>query len=64
MTLKRGRNIKYSPYVFTENGVAMLSTHEELRRKIDKIEKEYDDQFKVVFEAIQALMTPPEKKKG
>ena len=25
-TLKRGRNIKYLPYVFTEQGVAMLST--------------------------------------
>jgi hypothetical protein len=23
--LKRGQNIKYLPYVFTENGVAMLS---------------------------------------
>jgi hypothetical protein len=25
-TLKRGHNIKYSPYAFTENGVAMLSS--------------------------------------
>ena len=25
VTLKRGHNIKYLPYVFTENGVAMLS---------------------------------------
>jgi phage regulator Rha-like protein len=25
VTLKRGYNIKYSPYAFTENGVAMLS---------------------------------------
>jgi len=24
--LKRGQNIKYSPYAFTENGVAMLSS--------------------------------------
>ncbi|MBI4652387.1 ORF6N domain-containing protein [Candidatus Desantisbacteria bacterium] len=24
--LKRGKNIKYLPYVFTENGVAMLSS--------------------------------------
>ena len=26
VTLKRGRNIKYLPYVFTEHGVAMLSS--------------------------------------
>jgi len=26
VTLKRGRNIKYFPYAFTENGVAMLSS--------------------------------------
>ena len=26
MTLKRGRNIKYRPYAFTEQGVAMLSS--------------------------------------
>ena len=26
MTLKRGQNIKYLPYVFTEQGVAMLSS--------------------------------------
>ena len=25
-TLKRGRNIKYCPYVFTEQGIAMLSS--------------------------------------
>ena len=26
MTLKRGQNIKYLPYAFTEQGVAMLSS--------------------------------------
>ena len=26
VTLKRGRNIKYFPYAFTENGISMLST--------------------------------------
>jgi len=26
VTLKRGHNIKYLPYAFTENGVAMLSS--------------------------------------
>ena len=28
-----------------------------------QMEKKYDDNFKVVFEAIRALMTPPEKPK-
>ena len=26
VTLKRGQNIKYRPYVFTDQGVAMLSS--------------------------------------
>ncbi len=90
VTLKRGQHFKYLPYVFTENGVAMLSSilnseraiqvniqimrtftrlreilasHEELRRKIEQMEKKYDGQFGVVFEAIRQLMAPPEKSK-
>ncbi|HAH32213.1 MAG TPA: DNA-binding protein [Elusimicrobia bacterium] len=34
-TLKQGQNIKYLPYVFTENGVAMLSSVLNSRRAID-----------------------------
>ncbi len=41
----------------------MLSTHKELQQKIEKMEKKYDAQFKVVFDAIRALMAPPEPKK-
>jgi phage regulator Rha-like protein len=41
----------------------ILATHEELRRKIEQMEKKYDGQFQVVFEAIRQLMTPPETKK-
>ena len=82
--LKRGQNIKYLPYAFTENGVAMLSsvlsseravevniqimrtftrlremllTHKDLQRKIDNMEKKYDHQFKIVFDAIKQLIT-------
>ena len=33
-----------------------LSSHKELERKLDSIEKKYDGQFKVVFEAIRLLM--------
>lgn len=76
---------RYLPYVFTEQGVAMLSsilrsaraiqtniaimrafvmlrglfaTHIDLARKLDALERKYDAQFKVVFDAIHALMAP------
>jgi len=89
-TLKRGRHRKYLPYVFTENGVAMLSSvlnskraihvniqimrtftklrqmlasNSQLARKLRTLEKKYDEQFKVVFEAIYSLMEAPETKK-
>ena len=39
----------------------LLATHKELERKLIALEKKYDEQFKVVFEAIRALMEPPEK---
>ena len=81
---------RYLPYVFTEQGVAMLSSvlrsrravqvnveimrafvrlrrmlasNEELARKLAALEKKYDGQFRVVFDAIRELMTPPESKK-
>lgn len=82
----RGSNVKYLPYAFTEQGVAMLSSvlkgrraaqanveimrafvrlralighNRELARRIDLLESKYDRQFKVVFDAIRELMTPP-----
>jgi hypothetical protein len=90
VTLKRGENIKYAPYAFTEQGVAMLSSvlrskravmvnieimrafvrlrrmlaaHADLARKLAAMERKYDSQFKVVFDAIRQLMTPPPGKK-
>ena len=91
VTLKKGRgqHRKYIPYVFTEQGVAMLSSvlkseraiqvniaimrsfvkiremlsaHKDLARKLEEMEKKYDAQFKIVFDAIRELMRPPEKK--
>ncbi len=86
-TLSWGEHTKYLPYVFTEQGVAMLSsvlhskravqvnieimrafvrlremlgTHKDLARKLEDLEKKYDEQFAVVFRAIRELMTPPE----
>jgi len=82
---------RYLPYVFTEQGVAMLSSvlrspravqvnieimrafvrlrsllasHEQLAAKLVALEKKYDVQFKVVFDAIRALMEPADKENG
>ena len=90
VTLKRGKNIKYHPYVFTEHGILMLSSvlkskraiqvnieimktfvrlrqllasNEQLSRKLQELEKKYDEQFKVVFDAIHQILIPPEKPK-
>jgi ORF6N domain-containing protein len=90
VTLKRGQHRKYLPFVFTEQGVAMLSSvlrseravqvnieimrafvrlrqmlasNAELARKLEALEKKYDTQFKVVFDAIRELMSPPEPKR-
>ncbi len=79
-----------TPYAFTEEGVAMLSSvlrsnravgvnieivrafvrlrrllasNEDLARKLAALEKKYDAQFKVVFDAIRQLMTQPEPKR-
>jgi hypothetical protein len=37
----------------------LLSSHADLVRKLVTLEKKYDAQFKVIFEAIRQLMTPP-----
>jgi ORF6N domain len=86
-TSKPGRGgRRYAPYVFTEQGVAMLSsvlrssravqvnvaimrtfvrlremlaTHEELRRKIDAMEKRYDARFQAVFDIIRQMLETP-----
>ena len=42
---------------------ALLSTHKDLQRKIEEMEKKYDQQFRVVFDTIRALITPPETKR-
>lgn len=41
----------------------ILSSHVELARKLDALEKKYDSQFKVVFDAIRRLMAPPQTKR-
>ena len=37
---------------------AMLATHADLARRLNELEQKYDEQFRVVFEAIRELMTP------
>lgn len=40
----------------------LLATNAELARKLELLEKKYDAQFKVVFDAIRQLMKPTEPK--
>ena len=81
------KGLRYNPMVFTEQGVAMLSsvlksdraiqvniqivrtftklrsmlaTHEELKQKIEDMEKRYDENFQIVFEAIKQLFDDEE----
>ena len=73
---------RYQPYVFTEQGVAMLSSvlnseraievnihimrafvklremiasHKDLAKRLDELEKKYDEQFRVIFDAIREV---------
>ena len=85
---------RYIPMVFTEQGVAMLSSvlnsdraiqvniqimrtftrlremlvgHKDLQKKIEDMEAKYDEQFRVVFEAIKQLISEddqPKRKTG
>ncbi len=81
--------VRKLPRVFTQEGVAMLSsvlnseraimvniqimrafaqlqrlllTNRDLKRKIEEMEKEYDKQFAVVFQAIKQLLEPDSKR--
>ena len=38
----------------------ILASHADLARKLEELEKKYDAQFKLVFDAIRQLMAPPE----
>ena len=41
----------------------ILASHKELAGKLDELEKKYDSQFRIVFDAIRQLMIPSEKSK-
>ena len=82
--------IRYAPLVFTEQGIAMLSSvltskravmvniqiirtftklremlfeSDSLRHKLELMEKQYDEQFKMVFDAIRRLFTAEDEPK-
>ena len=89
---KEGRGgRRYLPYVFAEQGIAMLSSvlnsdraiqvniqimrtfiklrhflreNKDLWRKVEAMEKKYDKQFKVVFDAIKNILEPSGDKKN
>jgi hypothetical protein len=85
-----GGSRRATPYAFTENGVAMLSSvlnskraiqaniqimrtftklremiaaHKDLVKRLNELEKKYDGQFQIVFEAIRQLIEIEEKPK-
>ena len=40
---------------------AMVASHKDLARKLAALEEKYDEQFRMVFEAIRQLMAPPDR---
>jgi len=42
----------------------LLASHADLAAKLAALEKKYDSQFRVVFEAIRQLMEPPQSPKA
>ena len=41
----------------------MLTTHEDLKREMEEMEKRYDEQFRIVFEAITQFIEADQKPK-
>jgi hypothetical protein len=82
--------LRYAPMVFTEHGIAMLSSvlkserailvniqiirtftklremileNDQLRAKLEFLEKQYDEQFRIVFDALRRLLDDEESPK-
>lgn len=82
--------VRYAPYAFTEQGVAMLasvlkskraiiiniqiiraftrlreilSQHASLQLKLELVEKRFDEQFKIVFDALRRILATDEDSK-
>ncbi len=41
----------------------MIASHKDLAKKLEELEKKYDAQFRMVFDAIRELMVPPDEDK-
>lgn len=41
----------------------LMLVHKDLRIKIEGLERKYDSQFKIVFDALRKLIDPPQKPK-
>ena len=41
----------------------LMLVHKDMRIKIEELEKKYDSQFKIVFNALRRLIDPPQKPK-
>jgi hypothetical protein len=41
-----------------------IATHEELRKKIEQMERRYDGKFEIVFSAIKQMLEPPGRLQG
>src|ERR1035437_9882573 len=39
----------------------IIASHADLARKLDDLEEKYDEQFRVVFDAIREMMAPPDE---
>jgi hypothetical protein len=37
----------------------MVAEHADLAGRLDRLEREYDERFKVIFDGIRQLMSPP-----
>ena len=57
-----------SPTQHRFEGRVGAATHADLARRLNELEQKYDEQFRVVFEAIRELMTdeevPPSRRIG
>ena len=73
-TLKRGYNIKFLPYAFTEHGVLrvyskmkeLLMMNKDILLKLEKLEKssdKHDKDIQIIFSYIKKLIEHPVKEK-
>ena len=40
----------------------MLTERDEMLKRVESLERKYDKQFKIIFDALKKLMEPPDKK--